>query len=140
MATRAEQDYLKAIFKIELDGGRASTTQIARELGVAPASVTTMAQRLARRGLVEREPYRGFALTPAGRRGALEMLRHHRLLETFLVETLGFHADDVHAEAELLEHAMSEELEERIDLQLGRPTHDPHGDPIPDRELRLPNA
>jgi DtxR family Mn-dependent transcriptional regulator len=140
VATRAEQDYLKAIFKIELDGGRASTTQMARLLGVAPASVTTMAQRLERRGLVVREPYRGFALTPAGRRDALEMVRHHRLLETFLVETLGFGADEVHAEAERLEHALSEELEERIDARLGRPTHDPHGDPIPDRQLRLPSA
>jgi DtxR family Mn-dependent transcriptional regulator len=138
MPTRAEQDYLKAICKIELEGGRASTVQMARELGVAPASVTTMTQRLERRGLVEREPYRGFALTPSGRRDALEILRHHRLLETFLVRSLGFSPDDVHDEAERLEHALSEKLEERIDVSLGRPTHDPHGDPIPDRELRLP--
>jgi DtxR family Mn-dependent transcriptional regulator len=138
--THNEQDYLKAICKIELTGGRASTTQLARELGVAPASVTTMSKRLERRGLVERTPYRGFELTPAGRRDALEMVRHHRLIETFLVQTLGYSADRVHDDAERLEHALSEELEERIDAQLGRPTHDPHGDPIPNRNLELPDA
>jgi DtxR family Mn-dependent transcriptional regulator len=96
-----------------------------------------MTKRLADLGLVERAPYRGVALTEAGRMGALEVLRHHRLLELYLVNRLGLSWDEVHAEAELLEHALSEELEAKIDAELGFPTHDPHGDPIPDRELRV---
>jgi DtxR family Mn-dependent transcriptional regulator len=99
-----------------------------------------MTKRLAELGLVERLPYRGVALTETGRLGALEVLRHHRLLELYLVDRLGLGLDEVHAEAELLEHALSEELEARIDEELGFPTHDPHGDPIPDRELRLVDA
>jgi DtxR family Mn-dependent transcriptional regulator len=96
-----------------------------------------MTKRLAELGLVERLPDRGVALTDPGRRGALEVLRHHRLLERYLVDRLGLSLDEVHAEAELLEHALSEELEARIDAELGFPTHDPHGDPIPDRNLRV---
>jgi DtxR family Mn-dependent transcriptional regulator len=96
-----------------------------------------MTKRLDELGLVERLPYRGVALTEEGRRAALEVLRHHRLLERYLVDRLGLALDEVHAEAELLEHALSEELEAKIDAELGYPTHDPHGDPIPDRELRL---
>jgi DtxR family Mn-dependent transcriptional regulator len=96
-----------------------------------------MTKRLDELGLVERLPYRGVALTEAGARGALEVLRHHRLLERYLVDRLGLSLDEVHAEAEMLEHALSEELEAKIDEELGYPTHDPHGDPIPDRELRL---
>jgi DtxR family Mn-dependent transcriptional regulator len=99
-----------------------------------------MTKRLDELGLVERLPYRGVALTDAGRRGALEVLRHHRLLERYLVDRLGLSLDEVHAEAELLEHALSEELEAKIDAELGFPTHDPHGDPIPDRELRVVSA
>jgi len=109
-----------------------------------PAALNTvnaaMTKRLADLGLVERLPYRGVALTETGRRGALEVLRHHRLLELYLVDRLGLGLDEVHAEAELLEHALSEELEARIDEELGFPTHDPHGDPIPDRELRVVDA
>ena len=96
-----------------------------------------MTKRLAELGLVERAPYRGVALTEQGRRGALEVLRHHRLLERYLVDRLGLSLDEVHAEADRLEHALSEELEANIDAELGFPTHDPHGDPIPDRELRV---
>jgi DtxR family Mn-dependent transcriptional regulator len=96
-----------------------------------------MTKRLAELGLVERAPYRGVALTEAGRRGALEVTRHHRLLERYLADRLGLSLDEVHAEADRLEHALSEELEARIDAELGFPTHDPHGDPIPDRELRV---
>jgi DtxR family Mn-dependent transcriptional regulator len=99
-----------------------------------------MTKRLAELGLVERVPHRGVALTDTGRRAALEVLRHHRLLELYLVNRLGLGLDEVHAEAELLEHALSEELEAKIDEELGFPTHDPHGDPIPDRELRLVQA
>src|SRR4051794_14050031 len=99
-----------------------------------------MAKKLAALGLVEHEPYRGISLTSAGERVALEVIRHHRLLELYLAETLGVHVDDVHEEADRLEHAISEELEARIDRALGFPTHDPHGDPIPDANLRWPRA
>jgi DtxR family Mn-dependent transcriptional regulator len=133
----AVQDYLKAIYALEAKGERVTTSALARRMGVSAPSTTAMTKRLAELGLVERLPYRGVALTDTGRRGALEVLRHHRLLELYLVDRLGLSLDAVHAEAELLEHALSEELEARIDAELGFPTHDPHGDPIPDRELRL---
>jgi DtxR family Mn-dependent transcriptional regulator len=97
-----------------------------------------MVKKLAALELLEHEPYRGAQLTPAGERVALEVIRHHRLLELFLASTLGLHVDAVHAEADRLEHVISEELEERIDLALGHPTHDPHGDPIPDANLNWP--
>jgi DtxR family Mn-dependent transcriptional regulator len=138
--TVAVQDYLKAIYTLEAAGERATTSALARRMGVSAPSATAMTKRLAELGLVERVPHRGVALTDAGRRGALEVLRHHRLLELYLVNRLGLGIDEVHAEAELLEHALSEELEARIDEELGFPTHDPHGDPIPDRELRLVQA
>jgi DtxR family Mn-dependent transcriptional regulator len=133
----AVQDYLKAIYALESEGQRVTTSALARRMGVSAPSTTAMTKRLAELGLVERLPYRGVALTEAGRRGALEVLRHHRLLERYLVDRLGLSLDEVHAEAELLEHALSEELEARIDAELGFPTHDPHGDPIPDRNLRV---
>jgi DtxR family transcriptional regulator, Mn-dependent transcriptional regulator len=135
--TVAVQDYLKAIYAIEASGGRVTTSALARRMGVSAPSATAMTKRLAELGLVERLPYRGVALTDEGRRNALEVLRHHRLLERYLVDRLGLSIDEVHAEAELLEHALSEELEAKIDEELGYPTHDPHGDPIPDSELRL---
>ena len=135
--TVAVQDYLKAIYVLESAGERVTTSALARRMGVSAPSATAMTKRLDELGLVERLPYRGVALTDAGRRGALEVVRHHRLLERYLVDRLGLSLDEVHAEAELLEHALSEELEAKIDEELGYPTHDPHGDPIPDRELRL---
>jgi DtxR family transcriptional regulator, Mn-dependent transcriptional regulator len=135
--TVAVQDYLKAIYALESSGERATTSALAARMGVSAPSATAMTKRLAELGLVERAPYRGVALTEAGRRGALEVLRHHRLLERYLVDRLGLSLADVHAEAELLEHALSEELEAKIDAELGYPTHDPHGDPIPDSELRV---
>jgi DtxR family Mn-dependent transcriptional regulator len=135
--TVAVQDYLKAIYVLESSGERVTTSALARRMGVSAPSATAMTKRLDELGLVERLPYRGVALTDAGRLGALEVLRHHRLLERYLVDRLGLALDEVHAEAELLEHALSEELEAKIDAELGYPTHDPHGDPIPDRELRL---
>ena len=135
--TVAVQDYLKAIYVLESSGERVTTSALARRMGVSAPSATAMTKRLDELGLVERLPYRGVALTDAGRRGALEVVRHHRLLERYLVDRLGLALDEVHAEAELLEHALSEELEAKIDEELGFPTHDPHGDPIPDRELRL---
>ncbi len=135
--TVAVQDYLKGIYALESAGERVTTSALAERMGVSAPSATAMAKRLAELGLVERAPYRGVALTDDGRRGALEVLRHHRLLERYLVDRLGLSLDQVHAEAELLEHALSEELEAKIDAELGFPTHDPHGDPIPDRELRV---
>jgi DtxR family Mn-dependent transcriptional regulator len=135
--TVAVQDYLKAIYVLESAGERVTTSALARRMAVSAPSATAMTKRLDELGLVERLPYRGVALTEAGRRGALEVVRHHRLLERYLVDRLGLSLDEVHAEAELLEHALSEELEAKIDEELGYPTHDPHGDPIPDRELRL---
>ncbi len=135
--TVAVQDYLKAIYALESSEERVTTSALAGRMGVSAPSATAMTKRLAELGLVERAPYRGVALTDEGRRGALEVLRHHRLLERYLVDRLGLTLDEVHAEAELLEHALSEELEARIDAELGYPTHDPHGDPIPDRELRV---
>ncbi len=133
----AIQDYLKEIYKIQASGERATTTAIARRMGVAPSSVTSMLKKLAALGLVEHAPYRGVELSEAGSRIALEVIRHHRLLEQYLAETLGLGIDAVHAEADRLEHVISEELEARIDEQLGYPTHDPHGDPIPDAGLNL---
>ncbi len=135
--TVAVQDYLKAIYALESAGERVTTSALARRMGVSAPSATAMTKRLDELGLVERLPYRGVALTDAGRLGALEVLRHHRLLERYLVDRLGLSLDAVHAEAELLEHALSEELEAKIDEDLGFPTHDPHGDPIPDRNLRV---
>jgi DtxR family Mn-dependent transcriptional regulator len=97
-----------------------------------------MVKKLAALRLAEHEPYRGITLTAAGEKVALEVIRHHRLLELYLAETLGVHVDEVHDEAERLEHVISEELEQRIDKALGFPTHDPHGDPIPDADLKWP--
>ncbi len=135
--TVAVQDYLKGIYALESAGERVTTSALAARMGVRAPSATAMAKRLADLGLVERAPYRGVVLTDEGRKGALEVLRHHRLLERYLVDRLGLSLDEVHAEAELLEHALSEELEAKIDAELGFPTHDPHGDPIPDSDLRV---
>ena len=133
----AIQDYLKEIYKLQSSGERATTTAIARRMGVAPSSATSMLKKLAVLGLVEHAPYRGVELSDAGTQIALEVIRHHRLLEQYLAETLGLGIDAVHAEADRLEHVISEELEARIDEQLGYPTHDPHGDPIPDAGLNV---
>jgi DtxR family transcriptional regulator, Mn-dependent transcriptional regulator len=135
--TDAMQDYVKEIYKLRLEGKRATTSAIAARLGVRPPSVTAMVKRLCALGLAEHAPYRGVELTPAGERVALEIIRHHRLLELYLAQALGLSIDEVHSEADRLEHALSEELEARIDRSLGYPTHDPHGDPIPDAALRL---
>jgi DtxR family Mn-dependent transcriptional regulator len=138
--TDAMQDYLKEIHKLRLEGSRATTSAIAERVGVRPPSVTAMLKRLTTAGLAKHTPYRGVELTPAGERVALEVIRHHRLLEQYLTQALGLSLDEVHTEADRLEHALSEELEARIDRSLGFPTHDPHGDPIPDADLRLERA
>ena len=133
----AIQDYLKELYKLNAAGERATTTALARRLEISPPSVTSMIKKLAELGLVEHLPYRGATLTPAGERTALEVVRHHRLIEQYLAQTLGLPLDALHAEADRLEHALSEELEAHIDRTLGYPTHDPHGDPIPDANLRI---
>jgi DtxR family Mn-dependent transcriptional regulator len=138
--SEAIQDYLKEIYKLQTAGERATTSAIARQMHVAQSSATSMVKKLAVLGLVAHAPYRGAALTEAGERIALEVIRHHRLLEQYLAETLGLGIDAVHAEADRLEHVLSEELEERIDAALGFPTHDPHGDPIPDASLQVATA
>jgi DtxR family Mn-dependent transcriptional regulator len=134
----AIEDYAKAIYGLERRSSDAVTTNaLAERLGVTPASASGMVKRLGELGLVEHRPYHGVSLTDGGRRVALEVIRHHRLLELYLVETLGVPWDRVHEEAEVLEHVLSEELEELIATKLGNPTRDPHGDPIPTRELTI---
>jgi DtxR family Mn-dependent transcriptional regulator len=136
----AIQDYLKGIYKLQAAGQRVTITAVARDQGVSAASASAMVKKLAALDLLEHEPYRGARLTNAGERVAVEVIRHHRLIELYLAETLGLDVDAVHAEADRLEHVISEELEERIDRALGYPTHDPHGDPIPDADLNWPSG
>jgi DtxR family Mn-dependent transcriptional regulator len=136
--TEAVEDYAKAIHALARRGdGPVGTSALADRLGVSPGTVTAMLKRMADMGLVEHEPYHGVALTEAGERVALEVIRHHRLIESYLAEALGMPWDRVHEEAEVLEHYISEDLEERIATALGNPSHDPHGDPIPDRGLEV---
>src|SRR2546428_9476723 len=135
--TARVEDYVKAIYAIESRAGVASTSALAERLGVRRPTVTAMLKNLASLGLVVYQRYRGVRLTESGRKVALEVLRHHRLLELHLAENLGMGWDAVHAEAEVLEHVLSEELEEVIAAKLGNPTLDPHGDPIPSRELAV---
>jgi DtxR family transcriptional regulator, Mn-dependent transcriptional regulator len=136
MVSESAQDYLKAVWKLQRTG-EMSTTALADALQVSPASATAMLKKLATLGLVVHERYHGATLTPTGERMALEVVRHHRLLELYLMEALGLSWDQVHEEAERLEHHLSDELEARIDRALGFPTRDPHGDPIPSPELLL---
>lgn len=142
--TGQAEDYLKAIYELEQRGSAAGTNDIAARLGIAAASVTGMVQRLARLGLVRAERYRGARLTEAGRSAALQLIRRHRIIECYLVERLGFGWDDVHDEAERLEHAASDDLIARMAEAIGNPTEDPHGAPIPTAagevdETRLPS-
>ena len=134
------EDYLKAIYSLTLDKGRASTNDIARQMGVAPASATGMIQRLATSDppLIDYQKNHGVSLTAEGMQTALEVIRHHRLIETYLKEKLGYAWYEVHPEADRLEHVISEELEEHISHALGDPAYDPHGDPIPTREFQVP--
>jgi DtxR family Mn-dependent transcriptional regulator len=133
----AVEDYAKAIFALEERDGTVTTNALAERLNVTPASASSMVRKLDELGLVTHEPYRSVRLTAEGRRLALEITRHHRLLELYLTESLGVPWDRVHAEAEVLEHHLSDELERRIAAKLGDPTHDPHGDPIPTADLKL---
>ena len=132
--SEAIENYAKAIYALE-QRGDVTNNALAERLGVTPASASSMVKKLDELGLVTHVPYKGVKLTESGRRVALEVLRHHRLLELYLAESLGVPWDRVHDEAEILEHVLSEELEELIAAKLGNPTHDPHGDPIPDADL-----
>lgn len=134
------QDYLKRIYELTECGEAASTNDLARELNIKPASVTGMIQKLAAEepALVEYHKHQGVTLTLTGKRAALEVIRHHRLLETWLVQTLGYTWDEVHEEAERLEHVISEDFERRIAAALGHPTRDPHGELIPTEDLKMP--
>ena len=135
------QDYAKAVYALELRSGEAvSTNAIADRLGITPGSASGMLRRLAELELVEHEPYHGVRLTPAGRRVALEVIRRHRLIELFLADALGMPWDRVHDEAEVLEHALSDELEAVIAAHLGHPIVDPHGDPIPTADFEIAEA
>jgi DtxR family Mn-dependent transcriptional regulator len=136
--SQAIEDYLKAIYMLAQAGSRVTTNGLAERLGVAPASVTNMVKRLAGLRLVRHTPYRGVELTEAGEKVALEVVRHHRLLELYLSRHLGVSLDRVHEEADRLEHVLSDELEDRIAGALGEPAHDPHGHPIPTREGAVP--
>jgi DtxR family Mn-dependent transcriptional regulator len=129
--TRSVEDYLKVIYHLSSQGGFAATSEIAAHLEVSAPSVSGMVKRLSETGLIEHVPYRGVQLTAQGRRAALKMIRRHRILEVYLVQQLGYDWDGVHDEAERLEHAVSDELIERMSRALGDPRYDPHGAPIP---------
>lgn len=137
MVTPTTEDYLKAIHRLQAGESRAAPSEVATAMGVKPPTVTKMLQRMHDDGLVDYESYRGAVLTEKGERRALELLRHHRLLELFLTEQLGYNWSEVHEEAEVLEHYVSEKLEARIAELLGFPTVDPHGAPIPTVDLEL---
>ena len=138
--TPAVEDYVKAIYHLGGAEGVVSTTALAERLRVTPAGTSHMLRQLAQAGLVDHTPYYGVRLTADGARVALEIIRHHRLAEQFLVEVLGYGWDEVHDDAERLEHAMSERLEARIAAKLGDPVADPHGDPIPTLSGQVPQA
>src|SRR5256886_4790889 len=138
--TRSVEDYLKVIYHLSNQGGFAATSDIAAMLEVAPPSVSGMVKRLSETGLIEHVPYRGVQLTAQGRRAALKMIRRHRILELYLVQHLGYDWGGVHAEAERLEHAVSDDLIERMATALGQPLYDPHGDPNPTAAGRLEDA
>ena len=139
--SRSIEDYLKAIYELaSLNGSAAQTSSIAEALGIAPPSVSGMLKRLAESGLIEHTPYRGVSLTTAGRAVALRMVRRHRVLESYLISKLGYDWDAVHGEADRLEHAVSDELIERMAVALGNPDYDPHGAPIPTRTGEIEQA
>lgn len=138
LSHQAIEDYLKTIYSLSSAGSLVSTSQLAQARGVKAASVTGMIKRLSELKLVDYEKSRGVSLTPAGEKIALEVIRHHRLIETYLIEALGFTWDEVHDQADILEHVISEKLEDRIDSALNFPEYDPHGAPIPKKDGSLP--
>jgi DtxR family transcriptional regulator, Mn-dependent transcriptional regulator len=135
----AMEDYLKAIYRLQQDYARVTTQALSAELGLSGASITNMIKRLAELGLVEHSRYFGVRLTETGTKVSLAVIRHHRLLELYLADAMGFEWDKVHEEAERLEHHVSHEFESRMDELLGHPEYDPHGDPIPSRHGELPS-
>jgi DtxR family Mn-dependent transcriptional regulator len=137
---QAVEDYVKSIYKLQQEHGRVPTSAVAQRMNVSDASATNMIKRLAELGLARHHPYRGVELSEAGMKVALEVIRHHRLIELYLKEALGYTWDQVDAEAEHLEHHISEEFEDRIDAALGFPTVDPHGDPIPAKDGTVDHA
>lgn len=137
--SQSVEDYLKVIYVLETEGESASTTNIAEMLNVSSASVTNMLKRLSGMNFIDHQSYKGATLTDAGRKIALEILRHHRLLELYLKEVMGYSWDEVHDEAEKLEHHISEQFEDKIAELLDHPTHDPHGDPIPTKDGVMPD-
>jgi DtxR family transcriptional regulator, Mn-dependent transcriptional regulator len=141
LLTQSIQDYLKHIYELNENGGTASTNDLAQRLNIAPASVTGMLQKLAnaKPPLVVYKKHQGVTLTKNGEKAALEVIRHHRLLESFLVTTLGYSWDEVHHEADKLEHVISEDFEARMAEALGHPTRDPHGELIPTADLTMPS-
>lgn len=138
MRTEAVEDYLKTIYLVETERGEVTTVELAARMEISAPSVTGMLKKLAELKLVKHEPYHGVVLTAAGRKIALEVIRHHRLLELYLSEALGYSWDKVHDEAEKLEHHISEEFEDKIAALLGNPVTDPHGDPIPAKDGTIP--
>jgi DtxR family Mn-dependent transcriptional regulator len=139
LSTEALEDYAKGIYSLSQSReGPVTTGELAERLGVTPATATSMLKRLAGLGLIDYLPYKGATLTDAGEKVALEVIRHHRLIETYLSEALGMPPDRVHDEAEVLEHYISEELELLMAAKLGEPSHDPHGTPIPGPDLQPP--
>lgn len=138
--TISTQDYLKSIYELTENGESASTNALAQKMNISAPSVTGMIQKLAseKPALVEYQKHQGVTLTKEGRKAALEVIRHHRLLEAWLVQTLGYSWDEVHEEAERLEHVISEDFERRIAAAMGNPTRDPHGEPIPSADLKMP--
>ena len=131
------EDYLKSIYEVQNDNEKVTTSSLSEKLGVAPASVTSMIKKLSEKNLITHKRYQGVKLTKSGLKIALEIIRHHRLIELYLKEALGVPWDQVHDEAEKWEHVLSEDLEDRIDKFLGHPTADPHGAPIPDRDGKM---
>lgn len=137
MLTRSEEDHIKAVHALIQTGSSAGTTDVAERLGIKASSVTVMLKKLAEKGLLKHEPYRGVVLTTKGNTAALKLVRKHRLWETFLVDRLGFGWDEVHEVAEQMEHVSSDKLTDSLDDYLGNPAFDPHGDPIPDRNGKI---
>ena len=138
--SESQEDYLKHIFLLSESSHRVTTQSLADLLKIKPASVTGMIKKLAEVNLISYERYKGVQLTESGEKVAIEVLRHHRLIEMYLAEVLGYSWDEIHDEAERLEHHISEKFEQRIAEKLGHPTHDPHGDPIPDENLQFPDG
>ena len=137
MLSQSIEDYLKVIYDIQNTNGKVTTTSLSNKLGIAPASVTGMLKKLSSKKLVTHKKYQGVQLTESGKKIALEIIRHHRLIELYLKEALGVPWDQVHEEAEKWEHVLSEDIEDRIDEFLGHPTSDPHGSPIPSRDGKI---